>query len=100
VTGTAGDENTPAPIRVFGSDAETDECAGYVFPAIPQFTNGIGRAGPPDTAALSVGPPVYLSAGKSTTSRMVRRPVSSITKRSMPMPIPPVGGMPCSRARM
>ena len=38
-------------------------------------------------------------AGKSTTSRIVSRPVSSMTRRSMPMPMPPVGGMPCSSAR-
>ena len=41
-----------------------------------------------------------LSAGNSTTSRMLALSVSSITSRSMPMPQPPVGGMPYSRARM
>ncbi len=100
MTGTAGDKNTPALIRIFGKSAESDECAGYVFPAIPQFTNGIGGAGRANLAAISADRPVYLRAGKSTTSRMVRREVSSITRRSIPMPIPPVGGMPCSSARM
>ena len=33
-------------------------------------------------------------AGKRTTSLIVSRPVSSITKRSIPNPSPPVGGMP------
>ena len=37
-------------------------------------------------------------AGTRMTSRIVRRSVSSMTSRSMPMPRPPVGGMPCSRA--
>jgi hypothetical protein len=37
-------------------------------------------------------------AGNRTTSRMLVRPVSSITRRSMPIPMPPVGGMPCSSA--
>ena len=38
--------------------------------------------------------------GNSSTSRIEERPVSSITRRSMPMPRPPVGAMPYSRARM
>ena len=33
------------------------------------------------------------------TSRMDGESVSSMTKRSMPMPRPPAGGMPYSRAR-
>jgi len=37
-------------------------------------------------------------AGNSTTSRIVRLPVSSITSRSIPMPIPPAGASPCSSA--
>ena len=37
--------------------------------------------------------------GKSTTSRIDGVSVSSITRRSMPMPRPPVGGRPYSRAR-
>ena len=37
-------------------------------------------------------------AGNSTTSRIDSRPVSSITRRSIPSPTPPVGGMPCSSA--
>jgi hypothetical protein len=37
-------------------------------------------------------------AGNSTTSRIDCEPVSSITSRSIPMPIPPVGGIPCSSA--
>ena len=38
--------------------------------------------------------------GKSSTSRIVEAFVRSITKRSMPMPQPPVGGRPYSSARM
>ena len=36
--------------------------------------------------------------GKRMTSRMESLPVSSMTQRSMPMPKPPVGGIPYSRA--
>ena len=38
--------------------------------------------------------------GKKIISRIESCPVSSMTKRSMPMPIPPVGGMPDSKASM
>ena len=41
---------------------------------------------------------VERSAGNSTTSRIVSRPVSSITSRSMPRPSPPVGGIPYESA--
>ena len=34
------------------------------------------------------------------TSRMLGLSVSSMTRRSMPRPMPPVGGMPYSRAVM
>ena len=37
-------------------------------------------------------------AGNSTTSRIECRPLRIITSRSIPMPMPPVGGMPCSSA--
>ena len=37
--------------------------------------------------------------GNSTTSRMLSTPASSMATRSMPMPRPPVGGMPYSSAR-
>jgi hypothetical protein len=37
-------------------------------------------------------------AGKSTISRIEWWPVIRRTNRSMPTPMPPVGGMPCSRA--
>ena len=35
--------------------------------------------------------------GKSMTSRIEKASVRSMTRRSTPMPIPPVGGMPTSR---
>ncbi len=38
--------------------------------------------------------------GNRITSRMLALSVSSITRRSMPMPSPAVGGRPCSSARM
>ena len=40
------------------------------------------------------------NAGNRITSRMVGLSVNSIIRRSMPMPTPPVGGMPYSSARM
>ena len=40
-----------------------------------------------------------LSSGKKITSRMDGESVSSMTRRSMPMPSPAAGGMPYSRAR-
>ena len=43
-------------------------------------------------------PPCYLTSGKRIVSRMPR-PVIAISRRSMPMPRPPDGGMPCSSAR-
>ena len=55
------------------------------------------RAATAMTAARRIGAQSRI-AGKSTTSRIVRLPVSSITSRSMPMPMPPVGGSPCSSA--
>jgi hypothetical protein len=84
---------------------------GTSFPAIPQSTNGSEGKPPLDMAAISVRSKLdlrakrksggdYFKAGKSTTSLMVRRLVSSITNRSMPIPMPPVGGIPCSSARM
>jgi len=44
--------------------------------------------------------PSLRNDGNRITSRMLGESVSSITSRSMPMPQPPVGGMPISRAWM
>lgn len=48
--------------------------------------------------------PFYLSklfiVGNSSTSRIAAESVSSITSRSIPNPMPPVGGIPYSRAQM
>ncbi len=38
--------------------------------------------------------------GKRITSRILGESVSSMTRRSMPIPQPPAGGMPYSRARI
>ena len=40
-----------------------------------------------------------LISGNRMTSRIDGEPVSTITRRSMPTPSPPVGGRPYSRAR-
>src|ERR1019366_6734379 len=37
-------------------------------------------------------------SGKRITSRMLSAPVSIMTSRSIPIPIPPAGGIPCSSA--
>lgn len=42
----------------------------------------------------------YFISGKAITSRMLGLSVSSMTRRSTPRPIPPVGGMPYSSAVM
>ena len=42
--------------------------------------------------------PRYFIVGKSNTSRMVVVSVRSMTRRSIPIPRPPVGGIPYSRA--
>ena len=51
--------------------------------------------GPPPGGGANSG----RSVGKRMTSRIESTLASSITSRSMPMPSPPVGGMPYSRAR-
>ena len=49
-------------------------------------------------------PQAYLASGRmcgnSSTSRMVSESVRSMTRRSMPTPTPPAGGIPYSSARM
>ena len=72
------------------------------FPSLPigPGTPGGSRAGPGKRSRVrgSATGSGSRSAGNSTTSRIERRPHSSITSRSMPRPTPPVGGMPCSSA--
>ena len=63
----------------------------------------VAASAEPFTAAFSAlfsarfGSRVFI-VGKRMTSRMVLEFVSSITQRSMPIPMPPVGGMPYSKA--
>jgi len=54
----------------------------------------------PDEQLPPHAPPSGRSCGNRMTSRMVGAPVSSMTRRSMPMPSPAVGGRPYSSARM
>ena len=56
------------------------------------------RARPVGDGRMPIPALGYRKAGNSTTSRIVSRPVSSITKRSIPKPSPPVGGIPYERA--
>ncbi len=53
---------------------------------------GLGLARPGHSRSRS------RSAGKRMTSRIVSQPVSSIARRSMPSPRPPVGGIPYESA--
>ncbi len=67
----------------------------------------LGTAGALSFDAFSAAPAGFPSPntssfmwGNSSTSRIDGASVSSMTKRSMPMPTPPAGGMPYSSARM
>src|SRR2546427_2101673 len=53
----------------------------------------------PDEQLPAHGAPSGRRCGKRITSRIEVAPVSSMTRRSMPMPSPAVGGIPCSSAR-
>ena len=64
--------------------------------ARPRANRALGLAGAQPRAIQ----PSLRSDGNRITSRMLGESVSSITSRSMPMPQPPVGGMPISSARM
>ena len=72
-----------------------------------QVAAGAPSAGAPSAGAFSVAPTGFPSPntssfmwGNSSTSRMDGASVSNMTRRSMPMPTPPAGGMPYSSARM
>ena len=65
--------------------------SGSAFAASAAASAGLAPASLP--ASL-----IGFIVGKSSTSRMVGAPVSSMTKRSTPMPMPPVGGRPYSSA--
>ena len=72
-----------------------------------QVATGAPSADAPSAGAFSVAHTGFPSPstssfmwGNSSTSRMDGASVSSMTKRSMPMPTPPAGGMPYSSARM
>ncbi len=66
-------------------------------------TTAARRAGPPAGKRPSCAchfPASGLSRGKRMTSRMDAEWVSAMTSRSIPIPKPAAGGIPCSRARM
>lgn len=114
----------PEPVRIFGEDSvflpavfALTADGGVRRPAAysPSFRRGKGPAGSTSPfAALrksglsrtfaSTGSPAGCAhssgfiVGKRMTSRMVSELVSSMTQRSMPIPRPPVGGRPYSRA--
>ena len=72
-------------LRRDGEREHCDECEGetaHVSQCTDRLADGHPRA------------QTGRSAGKSTTSLIVSRPVSSITNRSIPKPRPPVGGIP------
>src|SRR5439155_4343279 len=55
---------------------------------------------PTRDSRLKAGDHSGRSVGKRMTSRIDTSPARTITRRSMPSPNPPVGGMPNSSARM
>ena len=70
----------------------------------PSAIGGRGRVGASSGRGAPPGPPPGgvnsgRRVGKRMTSRMESTLARSITSRSMPMPRPPVQGMPCSSAR-
>jgi hypothetical protein len=75
-----------------GEAGEGRQAAGEVERGGPAGRNGAAAG------RRELSPAQFRIAGKSTTSRIPWRPLRIITRRSMPMPMPPVGGMPCSRA--
>ncbi len=78
--------------------------------ALGALPRGPGQVAARRPARLSLGPRPVLAqrataqrsgrrVGKAITSRMLATSARIITSRSMPIPSPPVGGKPCSRAR-
>jgi hypothetical protein len=80
--------STAAGLRM--SEAGTVGGHGAVYRAVPRTPAGLR----PDLGVLRQS----RMAGNRTISRIEWCPVISITRRSIPMPIPPAGGMPCSSA--
>ena len=80
------------PTCISGAPPGSDESRIIVLTAIGQDSAAT------QTAYDAVRLQASRMAGKRTTSRIELRPVRSIASRSIPMPIPPVGGMPCSSA--
>ena len=75
--------------EVLGADLLVPQRPRLVLREHDHLTSVLGEA-------LEHGRPArqVRSAGKRITSRIERRSASSITRRSMPRPTPPVGGMP------
>src|SRR2546427_12232821 len=53
----------------------------------------------PDEQLPAHGAPSGRRCGERITSRIEGAPVSSMSRRAMPLPSPPGGGIPCSGAR-
>ena len=64
------------------------------------FTAAAGAAAAAAGFWAAWGLSMGFMVGNRMTSRMEVLPVSSMTHRSMPMPMPPVGGIPYSSALM
>ena len=79
--------------KSMGSDAGAAASAS-ALPAASAGSFSVAHTGLPSPSTSS------FMWGNSSTSRMDGASVSNMTRRSMPMPTPPAGGMPYSSARM
>ena len=83
---------TPSEVKNNGFEPEN-----FGFPPVPNASEGVPNcleAVPNGVEGDYFG----FNCGNRITSRMLSWPSSIMHRRSMPMPMPPAGGMPCSSA--
>lgn len=92
------------PPELCGADSQSAGAMTQTVTPVPDDAQPVpvvprGAASAPARGSSSEPAGSGRRVGKATTSRIVRAPVRSITSRSTPIPSPPVGGRPASRAR-
>jgi len=92
----AEDETEDDPAAESGEGGDADEDAEEASEDGPEETDPDEEPPSGDRSPASAG--LVRIAGNKTTSRSERAPVRIITRRSIPSPAPPVGGIPCSSA--